>query len=369
MLYKLLSRMDRRAFDAEVISMTELGPLDDDIRALGIPVHTLGMRRGRPDPRAILQLAQHLRRGCPDVIQTWMYHADLMGGMAAQLAGRIPVVWGVHHTNLEPQHQKSLTIWTARLCGRLSRRLAEAIVCCSEASQRVHAELGYANERMVVIPNGFDLDRFHPDLRAREDVRRELGLPHETPLIGHIGRFHPQKDHQTFLQAAALLYMQEPDVHFVLCGDGVTWGNQELRGWIDAGDLRAHCHVLGPRKDVPRLTAALDLFTSSSVGEAFPNVIGEAMACGVPCVVTDVGDSARIVGETGKAVAPSQPHLMTHAWCDLLEIGAQGRSVLGRAARRRIGQMFSLPSVVVQYEHVYRQVAAAKRDHEHRHAA
>jgi glycosyltransferase involved in cell wall biosynthesis len=208
---------------------------------------------------------------------------------------------------------------------------------------------------MVIIPNAFDLENFRPDPPARQSVRQELGLSPEAPLIGLINRFHPMKDHNNFIQAATLLLKSLPEAHFLLCGGGVTWENSELVGWIKAGNLQERCHLLGHRDDIPRLMAALDIVSlSSSGGEGFPNVIGEAMACGSPCVVTDVGDAALIVGETGVVVPKKDPQALAAGWHKLLlDLTREERVQLGLAARRRVTEQYSLNMITQQYQRVY----------------
>jgi glycosyltransferase involved in cell wall biosynthesis len=359
MLYKLLAHLDRAAFEAEVVSLADVGPLDKKIRALGVPVRILGMRPGVPNPSGIWKLARWLRQDPPHVIQTWMYHADLIGSLAAALAGRIPVAWNIRHSNLNVEDNKRSTFWTVRACAGLSRWLPARIVCCSESSRDIHAGLGYAANEMVVIPNGFDLDLFRLDPAARLSVRQELGVGPETPLIGLVGRFNPQKDHRTFVQAAARLRSDLPEVHFLLCGEGVTADNPRLGEWISTAGIGDRCHLMGHREDMPRLTAALDIATTASAyGEGFPNVIGEAMACGVPCVATDVGDSAQIVDDTGRIVPPRDPSALAEAWRALIMLGPQERVRLGLTARRRIERNFSLPSVVARYRLLYEELAS-----------
>jgi glycosyltransferase involved in cell wall biosynthesis len=360
MLYKLVSCTDREAFETEVVSLIDIGPIGLKIQAVGIPVRAVGMRRGVPNPLAVLRLAHWLRQDPPHVIQTWTYHADLVGGLAARLAGGIPVAWGVHHTTFDPRGTKRMSIWTIMACARLSRWLPARIVCCSEASRRGHRQLGYAADKMLVITNGFDLALFGPDPAARQSVRRELGIPEEAPLIGVVARFHPDKDHRNFVQAAARLHACVPESHFLLCGDGITWENPELARWIEAAGIRDKCHLLGRREDIPRLTAALDIASSSSSGEAFPLVIGEAMACGVPCVATDVGESAIIVGNTGVVVPPKDPQALADGWTRLLVgMSREERRGLGLAARQRIKERYSLGKIVAQYERLYESLAAA----------
>ncbi len=245
------------------------------------------------------------------------------------------------------------------LSARLSRWLPERIVYCSEASHRLHASLGYAEDRKSIIPNGFDVEAFGPDPRARPRLRAELGLPGETPLVGMVARFDPQKDHENFLQAAALLRAEMPEARFVMCGEGVTPDNAALQAWSGKYGVRDYCHLLGSRTNTAQLLAGLDVAsTASSYGEAFPMVVGEAMACGVPCVVTDIGDSSMIVGDTGRTVPPRDPQALAAAWAEILSQGAEGRGRLGGAARKRIAEHYSLARITRLYEDLYRKIPA-----------
>lgn len=365
MLYKLLSHLDRARFEAEVVSLTGLSmsPLARKIEALGIPVRILGMRRGVPAPWGVYKLARWLRQASPHLVQTWMYHADLIGGLAAKLAGGIPVVWNIRYSALDITDLKRTTHWTMKACARASRWLPARIVCCAESARQVHTVLGYATEKMVVIPNGFDLAVFKPDSAARFSVRYELGIPQGTPLIGLVASFRTRKDHRTFIQAAARLHADLPDVHFLLCGEWITWDNPELNAWITKADLGEYCHLLGQREDIPRLMAALDLATLTSAdGEGFSNVIGEAMACGVPCVITDIGDAALIVGDTGKLVLPRDPLALAQAWRRFLKSDLRERVGTGLAARRRIEEQFSLPAIVACYQQLYESLCNQKEE-------
>ena len=360
MLYKLLSRMDRGQFTNQVVSLLDKGPMAEKIEALDISVQALNMPRGMPDPRGIWKLSRLIRNYDPDVIQTWMYHGDLLGGMAARLARRRAVVWNIRHSNLHPKENKQTTIWTAKACALFSRRIPKKIVCCSEESRRVHAGLGYDEDRMLVIPNGFDLEAFCPNKEARKSLRGELGLGQNALLIGMAARFNPQKDHFTLIQAARQLKNQGVEFFFVLCGQGIDWENDELVGWIRETDLEDRFFLLGLRSDMPRITAALGVACLSSSGEGFPNVLGEAMACEVPCVATDVGDSAEIVGDTGWIVPPRDPEALARAVKELIDIGTEVRAEMGRAARKRIQENFELGKIVRKYENLYQSVAIAK---------
>ena len=375
MLYNLSAALRRDGFEARVISMTGDGPLAERIRGLGIPVSSLGMKRGLPSAGGALRLFRLLRQDPPDVLQTWMYHADLLGAIVARLSprtsrktigtmcgsgqvGGTPLAWGIHNTALERRHTKAVTRWVVRLNSALSRRLPDVIVCCSEEARRAHVRLGYDPGRMQVIPNGIDLSLFRPDAEARVAVREELGLRTEAILIGMAARYHPQKDHRNFIEAARRIGEGNPAIHFLLCGNQVTPENGELQRMIAAAGLGDRIHLLGVRDDMPRIMASLDLAAlTSAYAEAFPLVIGEAMACEVPCVVTDVGDSAAIVGDTGAAVPPRDPKALAEACLRLLDGGGERLSEMGRAARLRIQEQYSLASAASQYAALYRRLA------------
>ena len=231
------------------------------------------------------------------------------------------------------------------------------IVCNSGVSAGLHQRhLGFSEHRWEIIPNGFDLEKFMPSESARSALRSELGLPPETLLIGLIGRYHPVKDHPNFLRAAAILRKSAAGVHFLLAGKGVDGHNTALREQSAALGLLDCTHLLGERDDMFRITAALDIASSSSSSEAFPNVIGEAMSCGVPCVVTDVGDSAWLVGDTGTAVPAQDSDALARAWMELCAADPSRRRDLGAAARERIAAHFSMASVAAQYEQMYERI-------------
>jgi glycosyltransferase involved in cell wall biosynthesis len=358
MLYGLSAALRRDGFEIRVISMTGDGPMGERIRGAGIPVTSLGMERGVPNVRGAMRLARLLRGDPPDVLQTWMYHADLLGAIGARRGGRVPLVWGIHNTALERRATKALTRWVVRLNSALSNRLPDAIVCCSEEARRAHARLGYDPGKMQVIPNGIDLALFRPDGEARRAVRDELGLAPAAILIGMAARYHPQKDHLSFIEAAARIARPAREAHFILCGDQIASENAELQRMVESAGLGDRLHLLGVREDMPRIMASLDLAVlSSAYAEAFPLVIGEAMACEVPCVVTDVGDSAAIVGDTGAVVPPRDPGALAGMCLRLLEGGERRLRELGTAARLRIEERYSLARAVEQYAALYRKLA------------
>jgi glycosyltransferase involved in cell wall biosynthesis len=358
MLFKLLNTMDRAVFDPLVISLVTPGPMGPRIGDLGVPVETLGMARGLPAPGAVIDLARRLRAFAPDLVQTWMYHADLLGALVLPLVrtgGRSPrLVWNIRQSDLSPRQTRLGTRLVARLNSLVSHLAPDRIICCSERARAVHRALGYRDGGLSVIPNGFDLERFAPDPAARAQMRSELGVGETATLIGLVARFDPQKDLPNFLHAAARVRAARPGCRFLLCGQGMDAANPQLAGWIAQTGLGDALHLLGPRADTPRVYAALDLLVSASAyGEGFPNVLGEAMACGVPGAVTDVGDSALIVGETGRSVPPRDPAALAAAVLDLLGEGPAGLAVRGRASRVRIAAHYALPRIAERYADLY----------------
>jgi glycosyltransferase involved in cell wall biosynthesis len=361
MLLKLLTHLDPKRFDSRVFSLLpSSGPIAAGIEALSVPVTSLGMGRRNPSPAALLRLGNALRAFRPHLVQTWMYHADLVGGLSAKLTGlRVPVVWNIRHGRLDPVVSRRRTFAVVRVCAMASRWIPHTIICCSNDARETHSSIGYADSKLCVIPNGFDTSLFRPDPVARAAVRAELGVPGDAFLIGMVARFDPQKDHQSFVQAAARLHEQRPGVHFVLCGTRVSTDNQELRAWVDAAGLSSVVHLLGERRDVERINAALDLGAlSSRSGEGFPNVLGEAMACGVPCVATDVGDSSLVIGDTGRVIPPLVPTVLADAWRDFVDMDRGELRALGVRARQRIVQQFSIEEVAERYARTYERIVA-----------
>jgi glycosyltransferase involved in cell wall biosynthesis len=357
-LYRLVSTLAPEFFQHSVISLTNDQPVGNLIRPLGIPVESLGLHAGSFDPRIVFRLKKRISSFNPDIVQTWMYHADLLGGIAAKLAGSYPVVWNIRHTITDKGSLKASTYLIARTNALLSRFLPVKIICNATAGKQTHVAMGFDENKMLVIENGFDLSQFYPDEDSRDSVRHELGLSGNGYLIGMAGRYNPQKDHATFIRAASLLLQKRQDVYFLLWGNNVDNENLVLTGLIKTLCLQDRVLMLGLRMDTQRLYSSLDIATlSSAYGEAFPQVIGEAMACGVPCVVTDVGDSARVVESTGRVIPPRDPKSLANAWDELLSMPEAVRTNLGLSARERIKSLFSLEATTEKYSQIYQVIS------------
>lgn len=362
MLSRLLSMMDPARFTNVVVSMTDEGTVGRRIRSDGISLYVLGIRSRFPNPISIWSLVRILREEKPAVLQTWLYHADLLGLIAGGLSGVPAIAWNIRCSQVEMQYYSKSLALILRLLGYLSSR-PQAVVVNSETGRNVHKRLNYQPRKWEVIPNGFDLNVFRPDSRFRIQLSKELGVAADAFMIGLVARYDPMKDHRTFLEAARLLLVEHPNVAFVLVGRGVCVGNRELTSLSESLQISHKVHLLGERVDIENIIPGLDLAClSSAFGEGFPNVIGEAMACGVPCVVTDIGDSARIVGDTGRVVPAKHPEALAKAWDELIRLGPDHRRELGLAARRRIQEHYSLPAIVAQYEKLYEELTAGVRD-------
>ena len=366
MLLKLLSVMDNERFANQVVSLTDVGPIGEQILAQGIPVHALFMPNGRVTASGLAKLWRLLYSLRPKILQTWLYHADLLGLIFGKLACIKNICWNIRGSYHDLKKYRSSTKWTIKMCSIFSS-FPDVVIANSYRGREFHIDLGYGAKRWSVISNGFDLNKFKPDQIARAKLLNELGLTHclkkenakgdkgnrNTPiLIGLIARYDSMKDHSTFIKAACSLLKEIRDVHFVLVGKYVDIGNRLLTAQIPS-DCKNRFHLLGERNDIENITAGLDIASSSSYGEGFPNILCEAMACEVPCVATDVGDSARIVGNTGRVVSAKDPEALAMAWTEMIRLGEEGRRRLGAAARKRVMDRFELSKIVKKYEALY----------------
>lgn len=363
MLLKLVrSSGGCKSFPPLVVSLTDLGTLGQSIKDFGVPVYSLGMRRGQVSLLKLLSLARLIKHRNPSIIVGWMYHANIATLFARALArSSARLLWNIRHTPYDLSSEKTLTANLIRLSAFLSHRPCRVLYNSQVSFQR-HRMLGFCEQNGIVIPNGFDLEAFNVSVNKRISARGELGITGDTPVVGHIARFHPMKDHKSFINAAQRISQSIPNVQFVLAGKGVTFSNDFLADLIKASGLQDRMTLLGERSDVSRLLGAFDILCLSSAwGEGFPNIIGEAMACGVTCVTTDVGDAGIIVGNTGCTVPKSDPTALADACCYLLQATPRKKKALGKAARQRIVAHYSLDEVANTYESVYAETLGVTR--------
>jgi len=351
-LYNLLQGGLAERFENHVVSLTDKGTIGPRIQGLGVPLTALGMRTGRPSAVGLWRLRSVVRDFQPDVLQGWMYHGNMAANVAHTFApGRPALAWNVRHSLYGLAHEKYMTRQVIRVNRFLSRKPG-TIIYNSRLSREQHEAFGFYSHRGQVIPNGINLRRFAPSHDGRQRVRHKLGIPEGALVVGHVARLHPMKDHEGFLRAAVKVASKHSEVHFLLSGCDVSFENPGLASLVPAW-AQERFHLLGERDDVPYLMSAMDVFCQSSWSEAWPNVLGEAMATGVPCVATDVGDSADIVEDTGAIVQPRDSGVLAGAIEGLLAMPSDERLARGVSARAQIETNYALKNVVDQYAAVY----------------
>lgn len=306
-LLRLVAASEQNGRHHHVISLMDRGIYAARLEEAGATVHTLDFPRGSITATGLVKMFCLARQIQPDVVQTWMYHSDLVGGVVARIAGVRAIAWGIRHANLDPAHNSRATLAVVRLCALLSSWVPRKIISCSAEATRVHQAVGYRADKFIHIPNGYNLQHLQPDAACRSAVRAELGIASTAFVLGMVARFDAQKDHRNLVQALGLLKRQGVPFTCLLVGVGMDEANGGLRGWLDAENVADSVKLLGPRSDIPAIMNALDVHVLSSLGEAFPNVLAEAMACGTPCVTTDVGDAAVIVADHGWVVPAQDP--------------------------------------------------------------
>jgi glycosyltransferase involved in cell wall biosynthesis len=356
MLEKLLhaGRRLEPSIEQEVISLGEMGTVGQRLKAAGFTVRALGLSRRLANPWVLVRLWLWLRHAPRDaVVQTWMYHGDLIGGLAARAAGLRKVVWNVRQAGLDVRLAGRATHLVMRACARMSAWLPRVVVTNTDAAIAAHTAFGYTTERFHFIPNGFDMQAFAPDATARTALRADWQVAADELLVGVVARNDPQKDLPGFVQMAAHLARHVPNVRFVMVGRGVP-SAPDVNAAIDALNLRARFTLCEQRSDIAAVHSALDIFCLSSLIEGFPNVLGEAMACATPSVSTACGDAPQILGEPLHVAPAGQPEALARCIMRVAALDGASRKALGMAQRERIASQFSIDSVWWQYSCLWR---------------
>lgn len=359
-LLRLSRRLIETGTECGVVSLGDEGVLGPELRRSAIPVWCLTLRHPVGWLSALSQLNSALATLRPTVVQGWMYHGNLTATLASGLVRPAPALaWSVRQSLAAPSLDRATTRLAIRLGAFLSQQAA-VIIYNSSVAREGHEASGFNAEKGVVLPNGFDVDAARPDSQAIQAVRRELRVPPSIPLIGHVARWHPVKDHRTLLEAAARVIQHSGEAVFALAGEGVHEGNRELSDTVAALGLQRNVRLLGRRTDMARLQSAFDVACLTSRAESFPNAIGEAMCAGIPCVSTAVGDAADLIADTGRVVPVGDAHLLATALLDLISLEPGRLRELGSRARRRIVEHYSIDSVADRYAALYDKLAATR---------
>ena len=351
----LLECLQKKGVESGVVSLRSGGAISRDIAALGIPVWNLVLDNPLQLVRAagrLFSIGRHFR---PEVIQGWMYHGNLAAYVASRKAGlSVPVFWSIRQSLYDLKKEKKMTQMIIRLGAKGSGKV-NGITYNATISRSQHEAIGFSDDNGCVIPNGFDGEAWRPDEEARHAVRDSLGIPQDVQLIGLVSRYHPVKGHDVFLDAARQIAARRQNVEFLLAGKGVDRNNPLFQKELSEGSLAGRLHLLGEQEDIPRLTAALDIATSSSRAEGFPNAVAEALLCGIPVVATDVGESKQIVGNSGVVVPPGNSLALYEAWDQLLELDSDKRRRMGLEARWRLLRSYTIDVVADRYMSLYEQ--------------
>lgn len=339
-----------------VISMMDNGKYGKLLKDENISVYTLDMPIGKLTFNGVINLYKIIKKLDPDVVQTWMYHANLIGGLIAKIARVKKIVWGIRHSNLDKTHNKKSTIFIANILAKISNLVPTDIVFCAEKSYEIHKSIGYKCKCMHVIANGYELNKFYPNNENVQKLKNEFDLNSIKNIIGFIARFDELKDHDNLLCSLQLVKNRNVNFKCLLVGTNILNTNIELINMINKYDLVGNIILLGERRDIPDIMNLLDIHVLSSYSEAFPNVLCEAMACGTPCITTDVGDAAFIIGDTGYLVPIKDPNSMSEKIIEMLY--EKENNILGWRNRKskcceRIVENFSIDKMIKNYQIIW----------------
>lgn len=339
-----------------VISLLDEGKYGPMLKDIGVEVYALNFSYKKLNFLAFLRLIKLIRQIMPDVVQTWMMHANAVGGIAAKLAGIKNIFWGVHQTILIKGKSKTSAIMLVKLNAILSNLIPIKIIYCAKKSKEVHELIGFKKSKGVVIQNGYDLKSFYQNDSLRKDFRDKLNIPLEKFIIGHVGSYDPFKDQNTLIKSLTDLLDRRIKFSAILVGKNLDNLNHDLFSLLKRNELLDHVYLLGERDDILSVMNAIDIFLLSSISEAFPNVLNEAMACGTPCLATDVGDCGFIVGNTGWIVQPKDSKAMADACAQAFNEKEQNNDHWKKrkeACRERIIENFNFEKMLNKYKDVW----------------
>jgi glycosyltransferase involved in cell wall biosynthesis len=351
MLHRLIVSARGGTYEHVVVSLDPVGEMRTRFEEAGIELVVFDFKHS---PIAhFFRLVSLIRRVKPDIVQSWLYHADLLGGLAARMAGNRHVIWGIRTTDIRVggSSTTAIVLW---LCARFSRWIPQIIVSAAEASRQSHITAGYDAKKMVVVSNGYDFLWLKASADERESLREQCGIKQNDVVVGSLGRFHADKDQENFVRSAAVLAQQYPQLRFLMVGRDLAWDNTQLVDWIVSTGFKDRFVLLGERTDVPQCLVAMDIFCLHSRTEGFPNVLAEAMAMGLPCVTTDVGDAAMLLADAGVVVPKGNAVALALGVGKLLALEQGALHKLGMQAKGRVEAEFSMKRAREQFEDIYR---------------
>ena len=354
MLLRLIVNTSTDKYQHTVVSLSPDGEMRNRFIDAGIDLIVFDFKNSTF--KNFYRLISLIRRSKPDIVQTWLYHSDFLGGLATRFAGSCPVVWNIRSTSI-PQGPLSITYWLVRLCAVCSYFIPDRIICCAISAKTAHVKLKYSTSKLTVIQNGYEFSAFELARKYRFKARNDLGFDINDIVIGVVGRFDPLKDFHNFVSASAFVAAKCPNVKFLMVGRDNDWSNDTLVSWINTAGLVNCFKLVGENSDVAFFLSAMDIFCLSSVVEAFPNVVVEAMATGLPCVVTHAGDAADILGDDNFVVPTNNSLLLANVLLRICYLDPVDRKDIGERNRKRVTKEYTIEKIMKKYEDVYDQVA------------
>jgi glycosyltransferase involved in cell wall biosynthesis len=352
------SHKDNTNYQHSVISLMTIGKVGEQLQESGIEVCSLGLKSLLSLPITFFRLIRFIRKANPDIVHTWMYHADLLGGLAAWVM-RTKVIWSIRNTDISINSGTAVTTkYIMYACAFLSSYIPKRIVCVANAAAISHGNYGYNKKIMITIANGYDVDKINQAATKipKCDFRHSLNIAQDSIVIGSVGRYNDYKDYPTFIKTATILLKSNPTLQFLLVGKDVDYDNKTLAQLITATGHQNNFILLGERDDVPACLSIMDIFCLHSISEGFPNALGEAMSVGLPCVTTDAGDAAMMVENRALVVDHSQPFLLARSVQNLLDLPSTKRKQIGKELQQHIINEYSIVKVQKSYEALYQQV-------------
>lgn len=357
MLKRLLLSDVSYKVDCVVISLTNLGAIGEELLSLGYTVYHLNLNAIKRMPVNIFVLIKILKQFKPDIVQTWMYHADLIGGVIARTLGFKNVIWGIRRSNVRTN--KRMTNFFVKICSFLSYFIPRQIVCVAESAKKSHIAYGYDEKIFFTIPNGYNCDDFDRYSYDKLQVRNKLGLPQISLLIGCVGRYHVDKGQYNLIKAAKLMNLKG-DIKFVLIGRGCDEHNKELLNIIESSGLSSVFMLTGQKENIREYLAVLDIFCMPSDTEGFPNALAEAMLMELPSVATQVGDTEMLVAEHAMLVPPNNPRALAKGLTTMIEMPSDKRNALGKAASAHVRSKYSITAMKQLYTDLYNHILEFK---------